>query len=159
MTSVLQREEEQVRELFGYVDAVVDVARAIERDRPQEAARLLGASRSALSHAAPVRVTIAARLLLVSDKTVRAWVADGLLTQREQRPRLLLDPARLHDVLEFLRDLRAAGRDRDLRESIWHRLQDDALLDREDLAESLAQMRAGQVAPALTAAEEDALGR
>ncbi len=154
MTSVLQREEEQVRELFGYVDAVVDVARAIERDRPQEAARLLGASRSALSHAAPVRVTIAARLLLVSDKTVRAWVADGLLTQR-----LLLDPARLHDVLEVLRDLRAAGRDRDLRESIWHRLQDDALLDREDLAESLAQMRAGQVAPALTAAEEDALGR
>jgi hypothetical protein len=80
-------------------------------------------------------VPIAARILLVSDKTVRAWVEDGLLTPRAVRPRLLLDAERLHTVLRFLGDLPAAGQDRDFRDDLWNRLQDEALLDGPDLAE------------------------
>jgi hypothetical protein len=70
------------------------------------------------------------------------------------RPRLLLEADRLHTVLRFLDDLRAAGQDRDFRDNLWNRLQDEALLDRADLAESLSEMNAGNVRPALTSDEE-----
>jgi hypothetical protein len=153
-TSTLEREEAAVRDLFARVDEVLDVAHSIEGERPQEAARLVHVSSGALSSAGPVRVPIAARILLVSDKTVRAWVEDGLLTSRAVRPRLLLDAERLHTVLRFLDELRAAGQDRDFRDNLWIRLQDEALLDRADLAESLAQMNASNVRPALTSDEE-----
>jgi hypothetical protein len=150
----MEREETAVRDLFARVDEVLDVAHSIEGERPQEAARLVHVSHGALSSAEPIRVPIAARILLVSDKTVRAWAEDGLLTSRAVRPRLLLDAERLHEVLHFLNDLRAAGQDRDFRENLWNRLQDGALLDRADLAESLAEMNAGNVHPALTSDEE-----
>lgn len=153
-TSALQHEEEQVRDLFTRVDEVLDVAHSIEGDRPAEAARLVRASRGALTCAAPVRVPIAARILLISDKTVRAWVEDGLLTSRVVRPRLLLDAERLHAILHFLADLRAAGQNRDFRDNLWHKLSDEALIDRADLTESIAQMAAGDVRTALTLDEE-----
>ena len=143
-----------VRDLFARVDEVLEVAESIEEERPQEAARLVHVSHGALLSADPVRVPIAARILLVSDKTVRAWVQDGLLTSRSVRPRLLLDAERLHTVLRFLGDLRAAGQDRDFRDSLWNKLRDEALLDRADLAESLSQMNTGNVHPALTLDEE-----
>jgi hypothetical protein len=152
--STLQHEEEQVRDLFARVDEVLDVARSIEGDRPNEAARLVRASHGALTCAAPVRVPIAARILLVSDKTVRAWVEDGLLASSVERPRLLVDPERLHTILHFLSDLRAAGQDRDFRDSLWRKLGDEALLDRAGLQESIGQMEAGNVRPALTLDEE-----
>jgi hypothetical protein len=63
-------------------------------------------------------------------------------------------PERCDRVLRFLSDLRAAGQDRDFREMLWNRLHDEALLDRADLAESLSQMNAGNVRPALTFDEE-----
>jgi DNA-binding transcriptional MerR regulator len=150
----MEREETAVRDLFAQVDEVLDVAHSIGGERPQEAARLVHASHSALSSAEPVRVPIAARILLVSDKTVRAWAEDGLLTSRAVRPRRLLDVERLHTVLRFLSDLREAGQDRDFRDSLWNKLRDEALLDRTDLAESLSQMNAGNVHPALTSDEE-----
>jgi hypothetical protein len=150
----MEREESAVRDLFARVDEVIEVAHSIEGDRPQEAARLVQVSHGALSSAEPVRVPIAARILLVSDKTVRAWVEDGLLTPSTVRPRLLLDAERLHAVLRFLDELRAAGQDRDFRDNLWNRLRDEALLDRADLAESRSQMNAGNVRPALTFKEE-----
>jgi hypothetical protein len=67
---------------------------------------------------------------------------------------LLLDAERLHTVLRFLSDLRTAGQDRDFRDDLWSKLQDEALLDRDDLTESLSQMNAGNVRPALTFDEE-----
>lgn len=154
MASTMDGEEAQVRQLFERVDAVVEVAHVIEGEHPGEAARLLTVSKSALSHAAPVRVPIAARLLLVSDKTVRSWVSEGLLKPQSQRPRLLLETERLHDVMQFVRELRARGKDRDLLTSLWQRLEDEALLDRDDLAESLEQTREGLATPALTSEEE-----
>lgn len=150
----MEREEAAVRDLFARVDEVLDVAHSIEGERPEEAARLVHASSGALSSAEPVRVPIAAKILLVSDKTVRAWAEDGLLTSRAVRPRRLLDAERLHTILRFLDDLRAAGQDRDFRDNLWIRLQDEALLDRADLAESLVQMNAGNLRPALTSDEE-----
>jgi hypothetical protein len=159
MTSTIEREEVQVRELFERVDAVVGVAHVIEDDHPGEAEELRRVSRDALSQAAPVRVPIAARLLLVSDKTVRAWVNEGVLTPQTEHPRLLVDAERLHEVLHFVRELRTRGQDKDLLTSLWQRLQDQALLGRDDLTDSLEQMRAGRATPALTLEEERATRR
>jgi hypothetical protein len=63
-TSTMAREETTVRDLFTRVDEVLDVAHTIEGERPQEAARLVHVSHDALSSAGPVRVPIAARILL-----------------------------------------------------------------------------------------------
>lgn len=52
-------------------------------------------------------------------------------------------------VRALLDELREAGQSQDMREGLWHRLSDEALLDRDDLAESLEQMAAGEVVPAL----------
>ena len=153
-TSTMEREETAVRDLFARVDEVLDVAHSIEAERPRDAARLVHASHGALSAAEPVRVPVAAKILLVSDKTIRAWAEDGLLRPRAVRPRLLIEAERLHTVLRFLNDLRAAGQDRDFRDMLWNRLQDEALLDRADLAESLAQADSGNVHSALTLDEE-----
>jgi hypothetical protein len=159
VTSTIEREEVQVRELFERVDAVVGVAHVIENDHPSEAEKLLRVSRDTLSQAAPIRVPIAAKLLVVSDKTVRAWVNEGVLTSHTQHTRLMLDTERLHAVLQFVRELRARGQDRDLLKTLWQRLQDQALLDRDDLTDSLEQMRAGRATPALTLEEERATRR
>lgn len=67
-----------------------------------------------------------------------------MLTARTERPRLLLDAARLHDVLHLVGELRAAGQNRGLLEEVYRRLADAALLDRDDLAVSLEQMRRGE---------------
>ena len=56
-----------------------NVAGSIVHERPQQAARLVRVAHGALSSAEPVRVPIAARILLVCDKSVRAWAKDGLL--------------------------------------------------------------------------------
>jgi hypothetical protein len=81
----------------------------------------------------------------ISRKTVEAWAREGLLTAATgNHKRLVLDPERLHDVLQLVRDLRTQGRDRNLIEAVWYRLNDQALLDREDSAESIAQMKRGE---------------
>jgi hypothetical protein len=91
-----------------------------------------------------VRPVIAARLLGLSEKTVRTWAVEGVLDIAQQSPRLLLDVRSVHAVSHVVRDLRALGQDRDLRDEVWRRLSDAALLEREDLQESLDQMRRGE---------------
>ena len=150
----MEREETAVRDLFARVDEVLDVAHSIEGERPLDAARLVHVSHGALSSAGPVRVPIAARILLVSDKTVRAWVEDGLLT-----------PGRCSHACSSTRSVctqsctscatcAPAGQDRNFRDNLWNRLRDEALLDRADITESLSQMNAGNVRPALTFDDE-----
>jgi DNA-binding transcriptional MerR regulator len=97
-----------------------------------------------LAAASPVRPRTAAEILGLTEKTVRSWVSEGVLTAAAQSPRLLLDPARLHDVWHLVRDLREAGKTRGLLDEVHRRLVDQTLLNREDLAESLEQMRRGE---------------
>ncbi len=107
-------------------------------------ARLLRLAQKELAASAPVRPRIAAALLGVTEKTVRAWVGEGVLTAVATSPRLLLEPGRLHEVVHLVRDLRAAGATRGLLDEVYRRLADQALLEDPDLIESLAQMRRGE---------------
>jgi hypothetical protein len=119
------------------------VARTLPED-DERRARLLAVSDSALAEEGTIRPVIAARLLGLSEKTVRAWAAAGVLTVAQRSPRLLLDVRSVHAVSRLVSELRAAGQDRDLLERVWHRLEDAALLDRADLRDSLDQMRRGE---------------
>ena len=136
-------EEKRLRSLFERVEVVEDVARTLPED-DERRARLLAVSDSALAEEGTIRPVIAARLLGLSEKTVRAWAAAGVLTVAQRSPRLLLDVRSVHAVSHLVSELRAAGQDRDLLDQVWHRLEDAALLDREDLRDSLDQMRRGE---------------
>ncbi len=106
---------------------------------------LLDQVRKDLAAAAPLRPRIAAELLGLSEKTIRAWLADGVLIRAEQpSPRVLLDVERVHHVLHLLKDLRAAGQTVGLLDEVHRRLVDATWLDRPDLTESLAQMSRGE---------------
>jgi DNA-binding transcriptional MerR regulator len=136
-------EEERIRSLFERVETVEEVARTLPED-DERRAKLFEVSRSALANEGTVRPVIAAKILGLSEKTVRTWAASGLLTTRQQSPRLLLDVPSVHTVSHVLRELRADGVNRDLLDHVWHRLEDQALLDREDLQESIQQMLRGE---------------
>lgn len=69
-------EEKRLRSLFERVEAVEDVARTLAED-DERRAKLLAVSDSALAEEGTVRSVIAARLLGLSEKTVRAWAAAG----------------------------------------------------------------------------------
>jgi hypothetical protein len=151
-------EERRVRSLFDRVEAVEDVARTLPED-DERRATLLQVSHAALADQGTIRPVIAARLLGLSEKTVRAWAAQGALTVAQRTPRLLLDVQSVHVISHILRDLRALGKDRDLLDEVWRRLSDAALLERPDFSESLGQMhrREGTVLRPLR--QNDAAGR
>lgn len=136
-------EERRVRSLFDRVEAVEDVARTLPED-DERRATLLQVSHAALADEGTIRPVIAARLLGLSEKTVRAWAAQGALTVAQRTPRLLLDVQSVHVISHIIRDLRALGKDRDLLDEVWRRLSDAALLERPDFSESLGQMRRGE---------------
>ena len=136
-------EEQRIRSLFDRVETVEDVARTLPED-DERRAKLLAVSNAALAEEGTVRPVIAAKLLGLSEKTVRAWAQEGVLAVAQRAPRLLLDVRSVHEVSHILRDLRALGRDRDLLDEVWRRLGDAALLERPDLRESIEQMRRGE---------------
>ena len=136
-------EEQRIRSLFDRVETVEDVARTLPED-DERRAKLLAVSDAALAEEGTVRPVIAARLLGLSEKTIRAWAKQGVLIVAQRNPRLLLDLQSVHEVRHVVQDLRALGKDRDLLDGVWRRLSDAALLDRPDLGESIHQMRQGE---------------
>jgi DNA-binding transcriptional MerR regulator len=136
-------EERRIRGLFERVEAVEDVARTLPED-DERRAKLLEVSSAALADEGTIRPVIAARLLGLSEKTVRAWTSQGVIAAAQRSPRLLLDLQSVHEVSHIVRELRAHGRDRELLDEVWRRLSDAALLERADLRESIEQMQRGE---------------
>jgi hypothetical protein len=147
-------EEQRIRSLFERVETIEEVADTLPEDDDRRT-RLLAVSREALAEEGTVRPVIAAKILGLSEKTVRAWAAAGLLSARQESPRLLLDVPSVHAISHVLREIRADGLDRDLLEHVWHRLEDQALLDRTDLQESVEELRRGDVVVLRPLADED----
>lgn len=136
-------EEQRIRGAFDRAEAVEDVARTLPED-DERRARLLEVSSATLVDGGAIRPVIAARLLGLSEKTVRAWAEQGVIAVAQRKPRLLLDPQSVHLVSHILRELRDHGKDRDLLDEVWRRLNDSVLLERADLQESIEQMRRGE---------------
>lgn len=70
----------------------------------------------------------------------------------------LSESEHLDAVLALVHELCKSGHEPDFREKLWCRLRDEALLDRDDLAQSLDQMAVGEVVPAVLLEEEDRHG-
>ena len=136
-------EEQRIRSLFDRVEAVEDVARTL-LEGDERRAKLLAVSSATLADEGTVRPVIAARLLGLSERTVRAWAKQGVLAVAQRSPRLLLDLQSVHEVRHIVQELRALGKDRDLLDEVWRHLSDAALRDRPDLGESIEQMRRGE---------------
>jgi DNA-binding transcriptional MerR regulator len=140
--SLLAEEEQVVRAALTTVEDVESVVLGMQ---PTDSGRktLRSVIDRTLKATPPVRPAVAARVLGLTEKTVRHWADEGVLTIKQARPQRL-DVERLHEVLHLLRDLREAGKTRGLLDEVWRRLSDQALLERTDLQESLAQMRRGE---------------
>lgn len=136
-------EEKRIRSLFDRVETVEDVARTLP-EGDERRARLLEVSNAALADEGTIRPVIAARLLGLSEKTIRAWVSQGVIAVAQPAPRLLLDLQSVHMISHIIRELREHGKNRDLLDEVWRRLSDSALLERADLQESIEQMRRGE---------------
>ena len=142
--SAVAAETTQAVELMERVETLESVARSLP-EQDDRRARLLHLVEKDLTTAAPLRPRVAAQLLGLSEKTVRAWVEEGvLLVANSSSPRLLLDVERVHDVLNLVKDLRAAGATVGLLDEVHRRLTDASWFDRADLAESVEQMRRGE---------------
>jgi DNA-binding transcriptional MerR regulator len=135
---------------LGMIEQVNDieaVAKTLDEgdDRRQV---LLSVVAGILASADPIRASVVAEILSLSEKTIRAWVSEGVLTKVDTRsPRLLLEPSRVHQVQQLLEELRMAGKTAGLLDEVHRRLVDATWLDRQDLAESLDQMRRGEGTP------------
>jgi hypothetical protein len=114
-------EEKRLRSLFERVEVIEDVARTLP-EHDERRAKLLAVSDSVLAEEDTVRPVIAARLLGLSERTVRAWAAAGVLVIARRSPRLLLDVRSVHAVSHLVSELRAAGQNRDLLDQVWRRL-------------------------------------
>ncbi|SDJ80960.1 MerR HTH family regulatory protein [Actinopolyspora mzabensis] len=147
MTTTKQRERDELFDQFQRVEELEEVAeQASAQLDPTQLERLRSVARRTLAGIKPVRVSLASELLDLDEKTIRSWTEEGVLTEADTAStRRLLDPERLHEVLHIVRELRASGKRADLLDAVWWKLSDQAVLDREDLADSLAEMRSGDV--------------
>jgi len=133
-----------VRHLFERVEEIEDIADTFDPE-DERRARLLRVADHAIADCGPIRSRIAAELLQLSEPTIRSWVREGLLARAESTSRVLtLDAGRVHEVMHLVDDLRRAGRTKGLLDAVWHRLNDASLLERDDLTESIEQMRLGE---------------
>ncbi|MBP2475353.1 hypothetical protein JOF53_004225 [Crossiella equi] len=136
-------ETAQLRELFAEVELIEEVAVTLPvHDRRRE--QLMSVVEKRLADALPVRPSVASELLELTEKTVRAWANEGVLTIDVVDPTVRLDVRRLREVTVLVNHLRQAGKTRGLLDEVHRRLTDQALLDRLDLAESLEQMDRGE---------------
>ncbi|HRD60824.1 MAG TPA: hypothetical protein PLZ93_07655 [Nocardioides sp.] len=129
--------------LFERIDTLEDVAQRVDEGDRVKLQRVV---REELAASPPVRPVAAARVLDLSEKTIRTWVAEGVLQRADtQSPRLLLDTNVLHAVANIVKELRAAGQTRALLDEVHRRLVDATWLERDDLADSLSQMCRGDL--------------
>ena len=90
-----------------------------------------------------MRLSHAERLLGVSNQTVRAWLAEGVLADAGGSPRRVELESVVH-AKEIADELREQGRDRAFLSTVLRRAEALALEDDDDFRESRRQMRRGE---------------
>jgi hypothetical protein len=90
----------------------------------------------------PVPVSLAATLLMVSERTVRDWIEAGILEVASTRPVGLAFKS-VAEVRRELQRLRREGANPNVRRALLDRIEDRATLEQPRLRESIEQMRSG----------------
>jgi hypothetical protein len=141
--STIIMEREKTLAAFNQVEELENIAQSVDQGSAQ---RLNNVVQELIDGLEPVRVSVAASLLELTKPTIESWTRRGLLTSVGNSSPLRLDPHRLHEVLHVIRLLRDEGaKPGTLLERVWHRLQDQELLERQDLQEGLAALKNGDV--------------
>lgn len=148
MAGVVEQEQQQTLTRFGIIEELETVASAVDSSAARVLRRIAD---QMIDELGPIRISVAASLLQLSTPTVRLWASRGVLTPTDATgsPVSRLDPHRLHEVLHLVSDLRDQGaKSQALLDEVWHRLDDQATLERRDLQEGLEAMRSGDVVDA-----------
>jgi hypothetical protein len=136
-------ESSQAYAMIERIETLERVAETLP-DEDERRLALLGLVEKDLASAHPFRPRIAAEVLDLSEKTVRAWTQEGVLTRAAgPSSRVLLDVQRVHQVLRVVTDLRSAGKTVGLFDEVQRRLVDPTLLERDDVTEPLQRVRRG----------------
>jgi hypothetical protein len=123
MTSAAH-ESSQAYDLIERIEVLEHVAETLP-DKDDRRLALLGIVEKDLASAHPFPPRIAAEVLELSEKTVRAWTREGVL-KRAGGPssRVLLDVEQVYQVLGLVKELRAAGKTVGLLDEVHRRLVD-----------------------------------
>jgi len=115
-------ESSQAYDVIERIETLERIAGTLP-DQDDRRLALLGLVQKDLASAQPVRPRLAAELLDLSEKIVRAWAREGILT-RAARPSspIHLDFGRVHEVLLLVQDLRAEGHTVGLVDEVHRRL-------------------------------------
>ncbi|MEJ7891618.1 MAG: hypothetical protein WKF94_03160 [Solirubrobacteraceae bacterium] len=134
----------------SYAEAVEEVQHLdkaehaiLNGDRVEAAKSLAAARRRRLRNAPAIPVAVAAKLLKVSEPTIRSWLDTGVLDDAGTKPRAVRVESIVR-VHRLLADLRERGQDRNIRSALLARLDDEVTLKDDRLRESLAGMRRGR---------------
>jgi hypothetical protein len=84
----------------------------------------------------------------VSEPTVRAWIARGLLDVVAGAKPVLVDPASVRRVGRLVHELRDRGQDRDWMQALVDLLHDRDELSRPEIVQGLKELSRGKLEPA-----------
>lgn len=94
-----------------------------------------------------VRVSVAAKMLGLSERTTRDWLADGPLDPVPGAKPARVSTASLAAVLPAVEELRELGQDRELLRALIDRLEDQRIRAHPRVRKSLEQMHRGEYEP------------
>lgn len=94
-----------------------------------------------------VRVSVAAKMLGLSERTTRDWLAHGPLDPVPDAKPARVSTASLAEVLPAVARLRELGQDRELLRALVDRLEADRILSSPRVKKSLEQFRRGEHRP------------
>ncbi len=94
-----------------------------------------------------VRVSVAAKMLGLSERTTRDWLADGPLDPVPGAKPARVSTASLAAVLPAVKKLRELGQDRELLRALIDKLEADRILSSPRVKKSLEEFRRGEYRP------------
>ncbi|MBI2941876.1 MAG: hypothetical protein HYY04_15715 [Chloroflexi bacterium] len=143
MAMTTRERERTIEFAVAEVEEVLAAKEALARgDTPRANEALDRACEVAFRHAPAVPVSVVAKILGVSEPTVRKLIAQGALEDTGAKPvAVRLDSA--FRVKRILEELRAMGQDPDLRRYLLARIEDALLLEDVGLQRSIDEMRRG----------------
>ncbi len=94
-----------------------------------------------------VRVSVAAKMLGLSERTTRDWLAHGPLDPVPGAKPARVSTASLAEVLPAVAKLRELGQDRELLRALIDRLEDERIRRHPRVRKSIEQMHRGEYEP------------
>jgi len=132
-----QKVEETVEEIDALASAQVAIERGDLRSAKQAVAR---AFELKMNRAPSVPISLAAKLLGVSEPTIRKWMTRGVLLRSPSKPAGVTLRS-YQEVHRTILELREAGQNPDVRELLLARIDDQLLADEPWVQSAMASLQ------------------